>query len=295
MSYSSRIPGNIATQRTGRNRYEEKGWRRFFLTDPRCRVQNDQGVTVSSSAAAPCSVDESTGNTVITFLSGHDGGSFFTLDGYVAGQALRTDEGEPLDLGMPFVLKTMIELVSISGDHGDSGTQTHPQISMGLIQETGDDFANDSARFLGSGVRINARSSIGEDVEEDARYLTEMLSSGGSGQSVSIGDSPDNKLFITEFVIGPDMATTEDNARLMRQGFQASGNSYAVNTNSLTEKGTNANQGFNSGSTVATLYAAIQDVESSSFSGATPCVLTVRFWYMVEADYHQGWGGSGTA
>ena len=75
MSYSSRIPGNIATQRTGRNRYEEKGWRRFFLTDPRCRVQNDQGVTVSSSAAAPCSVDESTGNTVITFLSGHDGGT----------------------------------------------------------------------------------------------------------------------------------------------------------------------------------------------------------------------------
>ena len=295
MSYSSRIPGNIALQKTGRNRYEEKGWRRFFLTDPRCNVQNDQGVTVSSSAAAPCSVDESTGNTVITFLTGHDGGTNFTLDGYVAGLPLRTDEGDLLELGMPFVLKTMIELVSISGDHGDSGTQTHPQISMGLIQETGDDFAGDTKRHIGSGVRIQARSSVSESVEHDSKYLTETLVGGGSGQQVSAGDSKTNKLYITEFVVGPDMATSTDNTRIMRQGFEASGNSYAVDTNALTEAGTNSNQGFNSGSTIATLYAAIQDIESSSFSGATACVLTVRFWYMVEADYHQGWGGSGAA
>lgn len=316
MSYSSRIPGNIALQNTGRNRLEEKGWRRFFLTDPRCRLQNDQGVTVGSNSAAPCTINEDTGNTVITFLAAHSGcvAGRHSMDQYVAGMPLRTDEGEILTFGKPFTLKTMIELISISGDHSDTDEtlshlpryRTHPAVTMGLTAETGNNFANDTSRFIGSGVQIGARNRQSEGIHEDSRWLTEQTEDNSSGgQDRSAGGSSHNCiLFVTEFRVGPDMSTSDGNTRILRQCFRGSGSNYAHgDSNTVTDYDGTDKSGFNDANTEVTIYAAISDVREEAFgngiqnatSDNTPCVVTCRLWYMVEADYHNGWGGSGSA
>ena len=297
--------GNFSHTNLGRNWHARKGWRRFFFSDSRCRLQNDQGVTVSGNPAAPCSVDESSGNTVFTFLSGHSGAiaGGFSLDGLVAGMPLLTDEGSVLTFDKPFVLKTMIELISISGDSSDTDEgssnppqfRTHPQVTMGLTEETGVDFANDSARHISSGVRIGARNRQSETVGEDAKYLIETLASGGSGQAATTVSSDNCILYISEFHIGPDMATSTNNTRVFRQCFKASGDNYVIPVAALTDVDTNANQGFDNGNLPVTLYAAVQDIRTDAFSGNTPCVLTCRLWYMVEADYYNGFGGSGSA
>lgn len=300
MARRSTIPGNFSHTSLGRDYHTQKGWRRFYFSDSRCRLQNDQGVTVSSSDAAPCSVDESSGNTVITFLTAHDGaGSLFTVDGFVGGIPLLTDEGSVLTFGKPFTLKTMIELVSISGDHSDTSGEdmTQPCITMGLTMETGVDFANDTSRHIGSGVQIGARSSSSETVGEDAKYFTEQTADSGSGGQIrqSAVTSDNCKLYITEFQVGPDMSTSDGNTRILRQAFKASGDDYATPTNTMTDLDGTNHSGFNNANTEVTLYAAIADVEQDAFSGNTACVVTCRLWYMVEGDFYNGFGGSGSA
>ena len=295
-----RIPGNIANSTVGKDRYVEKGWRQFFLSDPRCVLQNDTGVTVSSNNAVPCSINESTGNTVITFLTGHDGGTAFPIDGYVAGMPLRTDEGDIITFGTPFTLKTMIEVISMTGDHSDQSGEhmTQPTISMGICMNSSD-FDADDNRHMGSGYRFMSRSSGSEAAEEDIKWTVDSLQTDGSGKITSAGNaysgSNNTKLHIAEFHVGPDMATESANAILVHQEFKASGDGFTVSNASIDTDSFNANQGFNDAGTTVTLYAAIQDMETDAFSGNTACVLTVRFWYMVEADFHNLWGGSGSA
>ncbi len=297
-----RSPGNFSHTSLGRNWHARKGWRRFFFSDSRCRLQDDQGITVSSNAEAPCTVDESSGNTVITFKATHDGNtSGFTLDGFVGGITLLTDEGSVITCGTPLTLKTMIELISISGDSSDFGSEhrTQPCISMGLTMETGNDFANDTSRHIGSGVQIGARNSRNppETVGEDAKYYTEQTADNANGgQSRSSAVTSDNcKLYITEFQVGPDMATSDGNTRISRQCFKASGDNYATPTDNMTHVETTNHSGFNNANTPLTLYAAISDHETDAFTNNDPCIVTCRLWYMVEADYYNGFGGSGSA
>mgnify|MGYP003651564469 CR=1 FL=1 len=288
-----RIPGNIANATVGRDRYVEKGWRQFFLSDSRCVVESEGGDCVAS-------VVETTGNTVITFQTGHSGGTVFPIEGYVAGMPLTTPEGDTVTFGSPFVLKTMIELVSISGDHSDQGGThaTQPTISMGICMNASD-FDADDNRHLGSGLRISSNSASSEAVEEDLRMTTDSLQTDGSGKITAAGNaysgSNNPKLSISEFEVGPDMATETANAIVTHQQFMASGDNYLVPNQAMGIASTNANQGFNDAATTVTLYTAIQDMETDAFSGNTACVLTVRFWYMVEADFHNLWGGSGAA
>tara|TARA_R110001592_G_C13115628_1_gene745377 strand:- start:423 stop:1160 length:738 start_codon:yes stop_codon:yes gene_type:complete len=245
-------------------------------------------------------VVETTGNTVITFQTGHSGGTVFPIEGYVAGMPLTTPEGDTVTFGSPFVLKTMIELVSISGDHSDQGGThaTQPTISMGICMNASD-FDADDNRHLGSGLRISSNSASSEAVEEDLRMTTDSLQTDGSGKITAAGNaysgSNNPKLSISEFEVGPDMATETANAIVTHQQFMASGDNYLVPNQAMGIASTNANQGFNDAATTVTLYTAIQDMETDAFSGNTACVLTVRFWYMVEADFHNLWGGSGAA
>ena len=293
MSYHSRIPGNIALQTTGYNSPAEKGWRQFFLSDSRCVVESEGGDCVAS-------VVETTGNTVITFQTGHSGGTAFPIEGYVAGMPLRTDEGNIITFGTPFVLKTMIEVVSMTGDHSDQSGEdmTQPTISMGICMNASD-FDADDNRHMGSGYRFMSRSSGSEAAEEDIKWTVDSLQTDGSGKITSAGNaysgSNNTKLNIAEFHVGPDMATESANAILVHQEFKASGDGFTVSNASIDTDSFNANQGFNDAGTTVTLYAAIQDMETDAFSGNTACVLTVRFWYMVEADFHNLWGGSGSA
>jgi hypothetical protein len=285
-----RIPGNIAESNTGKDRHVEKGWRQFFFTDPRCTVQNSTG------GACIDSVVETTGNTVITFKTGHSGGTLFPMDGYVAGLPLRTDEGDIITFGTPFVLKVMIELISISGDYDNGGeAKTQGMITMGICMNT--DFDADDNRHYGFGCRLMCEGS--EAIEEDIKWTIDHLESDGSGQDDTSGNaysgSNNPKLFVGEFMVGPDMATASGNAVLMHQEFKASGDNYAVTNSNISFSSLGANQGFNNAATPVTLYAAVQDREQDSFSGNTACVITARFWYMVEADYHNLWGGSGSA
>ncbi len=288
-----RIPGNISGATVGKDRYAEKGWRQFFLSDPRCVVESEGGDCVAS-------VVETTGNTVITFQTGHSGGTAFPIEGYVAGMPLRTDEGDIITFGTPFVLKTMIEVVSMTGDHSDQSGEhmTQPTISMGICMNASD-FDADDNRHMGSGYRFMSRSSASEAAEEDIKWTVNSLQTDGSGKFTSAGNaysgSNNTKLHIAEFHVGPDMATAANNAILMHNEFQASGNNFLIPNAAIDCDGFNANQGFNDAATTVTLYAAIQDMETDSFSGNTACVLTVRFWYMVEADCHGLWGGSGSA
>ena len=305
-----RSPGNFSHTSLGRNWHARKGWRRFHFNDSRCRQQNDQGVTVGSNAAVPCTVDETSGNTVITFLGTHSGGTLFSMDGLVAGMPLLTDEGSVLTFDKPFVLKTMIELVSISGDHSDTSGEnmTQPQIVMGLTMETGVDFANLSSRYISSGVRIRARSSQSELVNHSSDFYTEQTQDSSSpstkfGSANPTGTTTQGcSLFISEFQVGPDLSTTTNNTRLFRQAFQTSGNNYATPQLQITDVDTSNHNGFNNANTPVTLFAAVQDIETDTFGSEvggnepdnTPCVLTCRLWYMVEADFYNGFGGSGS-
>jgi len=294
VSRISRVPGNIANQTTGKNYLLEKGWRQFFFTDPRCVVEPG---TAQPLSGAPV---ETTGNTVFTFNQNYDGGTEFAIDGYVAGMPLRTAEGDVVTFGKPFVLKTMIELISISGDYDSVADTdaTQAVLSMGICENASDYDADDN-RHLGSGCRLMCRLS--EVVEEDVFDTIDSLDSSGSppGQittaSTACNGSDNPKLFVSEFFVGPDMATANGNTFLQRQAFKASGNSYATPVNALHVKSFNDVQGFDSDGTIVTFYAAVHDMETDAFSGNTACVLTARFWYMVEADVKVGWGGSGSA
>jgi hypothetical protein len=235
---------------------------------------------------------------VITFQTGHSGGTAFAIEGYVAAMPLTTPEGNPITFGSPFTLKTMIELVSIAGDYSDSSGEhmTQPTISMGICMNASD-FDADDNRHLGSGLRIMANGS--ESVEEDLKMTTDSLQTDGSGKITAAGNayvgSNNSKISISEFEVGPDMATQTANALVTHQQFMPSGSNFVVPNQVLSIASTNSNQGFNDAATAVTLYAAIQDMETDAFNGNTACVLTVRFWYMVEADFHNLWGGSGSA
>ena len=292
MSNHSRIPGNIASQTTGRNSPVQKGWRQFFFTDPRCVVESEGGDCVAT-------VVETTGNTVITFQTDHSGGTLFPLDGWVAGMPLQTDEGNILTFGTPFVLKVMVELISISGDYdnADNAGKSNPMMTMGICMNASDFDASDN-RHYGYGARLGCEGS--EDIDEDVKWCVDHLEADGSGLDETSGNaysgSSNPKLFVGEFIVGPDMATANGNAILIHQEFKASGANYAVPNSGLNFSTIGANQGFNDAATTVTLYGAIQDrVDDNGISGNTACVVTARFWYMVEADVHNLWGGSGSA
>lgn len=100
------------------------------------------------------------------------------------------------------------------------------------------------------------------------------------------------------------MSTSDGNTRILRQCFRGSGSNYAHgDSNTVTDYDGTDKSGFNNANTEVTIYAAIADVRQEAFgnqiqnatSDNTPCVVTCRLWYMVEADYHNGWGGSGSA
>jgi len=290
MSSNSRITGNIALQTTGRNSPVEKGWRQFFFTDPRCVVESEGGDCVAS-------VVETTGNTVITFQTDHSGGTLFPLDGYVAGMPLITPEGNTITFGSPFVLKVMIELISIAGDYDNAANsgKTNAIMTMGICMNASDFDASDN-RHYGYGVKLMCEGS--EAIEEDAKWTVDHLETDGGGLDETSGNafsgSHNPKLFIGQFSVGPDMATAASNVILTHQEYKASGDDYLIPVSNLTVESRNANQGFNDAPTTVTLYAAVQDKETASISGNTACVVTARFWYMVEADFHNLWGGSGS-
>ena len=117
MARRSTTTGNFSHTSLGRNWHARKGWRRFFFEDSRCRLQDDQGITVSSNAEAPCTVDESSGNTVITFKATHDGNtSGFTLDGFVGGITLLTDTNlspSPMSMGAVSIKAVIADKLSL--------------------------------------------------------------------------------------------------------------------------------------------------------------------------------------
>ena len=222
----------------------------------------------------------------------------FPLDGWVAGMPLQTDEGNILTFGTPFVLKVMVELISITGDYDnavDAG-KSNPMMTMGICMNASDFDAADN-RHYGYGARLMCEGS--EAIEEDVKWTVDHLETDGGGLDETSGNAyagTDNpKLFVGEFMVGPDMATANANTILIHQEFKASGGSYAVTNTALAFSHLNADQGFDDAATTVTLYSAIQDRETGSISGNTACVVTARFWYMVEADVHNLWGGSGSA
>ena len=137
-----------------------------------------------------------------------------------------------------------------------------------------------------------------EAIEEDVKWTVDHLETDGGGLDDTSGNafngSANSKLFVGQFMVGPDMATQNGNAILIHQEFKASGDNYAVPNAGLAFSHLNASQGFNDAATTVTLYAAVQDRHTDAISGNTACVVTARFWYMVEADIHNLWGGSGS-
>ena len=290
MSNHSRIPGNIALQTTGRNSPVEKGWRQFFFTDPRCVVESEGGDCVAS-------VVETTGNTVITFQTDHSGGTLFPLDGYVAGKPLLTPEGNTITFGSPFVLKVMVELISITGDYDNAANsgKTNAIMTMGICMNASDFDASDNKHF-GYGAKLMCEGT--ESIEEDVKWTVDHLETDGGGLDESSGNAFNGvnnaKLFVGQFMVGPDMAPQNGNAILTHQEYKALGDNYAIPSSGMSVTHLNANQGFDDAPTTVTLYAAVQDKEVGSISGNTACVVTARFWYMVEGDFHNLWGGSGS-
>jgi hypothetical protein len=211
---------------------------------------------------------------------------------------LQTDEGNIVTFGTPFVLKVMVELISISGDYDNASNagKSNPMMTMGICMNASDFDASDN-RHYGYGARLMCENT--EAIEEDVKWTVDHLETDGGGLDETSGNafsgSNNSKLFVGEFHVGPDMATAASNAILMHNEFKASGDDYSIPNASLAFSSLNANQGFNDAATTVTLYAAIQDRETGSISGNSACVVTARFWYMVEADIHNLWGGSGTA
>ena len=245
------------------------------------------------------SLVETTGNTVATFNNNHSAGGDHVIDGYVGGMPLLTPEGVPITFGTPFVLKTMIELITIGGTYTD-GNDTNmnwPQIAMGLGENATDFDADDNMHFM-VGARLRARSSVGggETIDEDAYVTYGRLATGGSGQITSQHTTAmdDMKLYVTDFMVGADLDANGNVVRVT-QTYSASGDDYANSPIAMTFNSLTANQGTASAGDQVYLYAGFQDKSTSLNGSNAGSIVTVRFWYMVEADIARGWGGSGIA
>lgn len=255
-------------------------------------------------------VVETSGNTVLTFADGiaaTGSSKLVPAQGWVAILPLMGPTGSPVTFGNPFMLKTMIELIDISGSYSkkNGDNKNTPQISMGIGMD-GSDVDSISNRHMFAGYRLQTWDT--KDITYQARIMYGSLNTSGTGHTTStVGSYQTNfDVFITNYLMGPDLVGEFDGDA---EGFNYS---YEYNTWAdangrggnvdVWERGPtppllqslNRLQGFNADTQVY-LYLSLTDCDTSANNGSlTPATLTCRFWYMVGGDTN-GWGGTGVA
>tara|TARA_R100000315_G_C5230306_1_gene141362 strand:- start:1059 stop:1940 length:882 start_codon:yes stop_codon:yes gene_type:complete len=285
-------PGNFSHTSLGSAKHAHTGWRQFMFTDSQ--------VTIEDPSSVISSMVETTGNSVATFATTHS----VTLDkspllGYVGIMPLLTPEGAPLTFGDPFLLRTRIELISISGDststtESSATNKSKPQIAIG-IAENASDADSTTNRHMLFGWRCKADSAQSEAIDESPAGIYCRLETDGDGHLVSSfsGLNDGANLFEANFFVGPDHDAA-DNTHMAYQVFadsnhgtpydKAGGGSRGYATTSF-----NTSQGFDAAAGQAYIYACVSDCNTVS-SASSACVVTFRLWYMVEADIARGWG-----
>ena len=294
MRFNQRVPGGFARSGIGHERPARfgTGWRRFLFGDPDCVIEDRADACVNT-------IVETSGNTVVTYLNVHSMDSQYPIDGRVGAIPLKTAEGQPIRFGDPFVLNVMIELLTISGDYedGNDNSKTMPQLAMGIGMNASD-FDSDSNRHLVYGWRCGAAGT--QDIDEDGRWIVSHLATGGSGQFLSNQSAGDDVvLYTAQFMVGPDLTNGSGgaesfNATVARMEYKDSqhGTPYETGSSNLTAVSLNQNQGFNDPDAQVYLYAMASDKNDVTNDDGNPCVVTARFWYMVEADVLNGYGTS---
>lgn len=284
-----RRPGDFSRQLIGKQTSHAKhGWRRFMLSDPLILVE-DPSSMVSG-------VVESTGNTVVTLTDVIGSSSEHPTD-YACYQMPLTDAlGVPVNFLEPFVLRTMCEFISVTGDFDDSANEHDPAFGFGIGQNATDiDGSSTANKFLATG------QVIYDDVGGDPRFKRLQGYSSGSGSKTRVLSSALTSntpaLAISNWYIGPSVGSSNADAnscRVTTTFFDTSGNSYAKNTNVNAHTSTigNDNDTYSSDNNVY-LFAWFGSYVDTNGS-ADPAVVTVRFWYMVNHNI-DGWRGTGAA
>ena len=287
-----RVPGEFSRSNVGVSRFARTGWQRFRFSDAGTTTEHGDVAVINT-------VVETTGNTVFTYLNTHACSSIYPTDGYIGIIPLKTPEGIPLTFGDPFILRCRIELLAISGDYEDGSdtSKGRPQLAMGIGTNASDVEAT-SNRHIMFGWRNGAAGA--QDIDEDGRNFVSHLSTNGSGHALvhnSAGD--DVVIYEGEFFVGPDLTdgsggAENANAHLVRQEYRDSqdGSPFERGGSNSTVVALNGNQGFNDATGQVYLYASASDMNTLSSDDGDPCVVTCRFWYMVEAAFIQGYGTS---
>jgi len=303
MSRRTRALGPIAHRTTGRARYYRDGWQQFYATGATV-VQEDPNTYKDT-------VVETTGNTVFTFadsISATGATKVHPAQGWVAAMPLTGPDGTAITLGKPFALRTMIEMISISGDYSrtDNDDKNWPVISMGIgtnaTDYTGTAVVADANRHVFAGYRIRATGS--QDIETNAYMIYSYLSGTGSGHTTATGSTTNQTgypLMVTDYMIGPDMSDGSGGAESINGLINIctfadsnAGTPYEKGP-TISQKGLSADRGFNADSQVF-LYVSIADQDAGANDGSNTAVtLTCRFWYMLTHDMSNGWGGTGSA
>ena len=254
------------------------------------------------------SVVETSGNTVLTFaqtISATGSNKKHPSQGWVAIMPLMDAAGTPVTFDKPFMLKTMIELVSISGDYSRSNgdNKNCPQVSLGI----GDAASSISATtckhaFFG----FHIRSTGTNDITDQGRLIFASLNTGGNGHITNNVSGSNQRYYdtvTTDWCLGPDLTEQQNFSANVGTYSDSSGRDFTnlgagvdpYKLNSVTTlKSWNVNQvGFSA--TQVYLYATLTDTDTSANNGSnTPATITYRLWYQCAGDM-TGWGGTGVA
>lgn len=303
MPRRQKMPGAFTKRTTGGSRFYEQGWRRFMATGT--------NITTEDPNSYLGTVVETSGNTVLTFADGITATGSAKKDpsqGWVAILPLMGPSGIPVTFGKPFMLKTMIELIDITGDYSRTNGQNRnrPQIAMGIGMDGSDVNSTDNHHIFG-GFRLQTYRA--KDITFGAKMMYAALNTAGTGHfNTGIGASQTNyDLFMADYFMGPDLVgASGDDAEhanfAMNYGTWSDSSGRGGNVddweggaNGMQFYALNKNQGFNADTQVY-VYLSLTDFDSSANNGSrTPATLTCRFWYMVGGDMKNGWGGTGVA
>jgi hypothetical protein len=297
------MPGAFTNRTTGGSLAYKQGWRRFMATGA--------NVTTEDPNSYLGSVVETSGNTVLTFaqsIQATGAAKKNPIQGWVAILPLTGPTGRPITFGKPFMLKTMIELISISGSYSKSNgdNKNNPQIAMG-VGMYGSGVDTTANRHLFQGFRCQTYAA--KDITFRGKLMYGALNTGGNGYFNAIigARQTDYDLIIADWYMGPDLtgsnqgdAETSNFSVNYGSASDSSGRGgnvtdWAGGPNNLLMYSLNRNQGFNADTQVY-LYLSLTDFDSQDNDGSnTPATLTCRFWYMVGDDMSAGWGGTGVA
>ena len=283
MSRKPRTPGDFSHRSLGVSKHVHTGWRDFHADWSQIEDPNNQVDSVATTAAG----------IVVTYTDIQPGETAIHEMACIAIPILNK-YGEEVTFSDAFMVKTQVEFISISGDHGAFDDDKHtPVFGLGICKNKDDiDGTSSANKFLGRGLYNKENDGSGNPKFRTYVGKSNLASGSAQGDSSNLGTA--TKHVISDFFIGPAVgSTTNDNQAAWMIGWAGDNKtgSYAKNTNiNIHHYGiTHADAQFDSDGT-AYLFAFFGCVGVADGSN-DPAVVTCKLRYMCTSN--RGKGGSG--